>query len=287
VPHEPAIRVGGVEVVPLCDGWAPLPLDTECPGRSVDWEAERARFPWAFAGEGAWAWHVHAFLLRTADGAVLVDTGIGSLGRPPYDVVGRIRDELRSADVATEDVRHVIHTHLHADHAGAACGPDGSATFPNAMHSVHPADWTFFEQADDEEDFQGRSAMTGLRDAGSVDLRPHDRQVVPGVRVLHSPGHTPGHRSVLLDGDGDRLLLTGDLLHLPLQVAHPDWDSSHDVDPMLGVASRRRLLFRAENEGWRMGVSHFAKPFGSVGPGGWHPAGQGSRTPGASAAGSE
>lgn len=281
MPHEPAIRVGGVEVVALCDGWAPLPLEGECPGRRVDWEAERVHFPWAFAGEGAWAWHVHAFLLRTAHGLVLVDTGIGALGRPPYDVVGRIREELRSTGVATSDVRHVVHTHLHADHAGGACGPDGSPTFPNAVHHVHPADWTFFEGADDEDDFQGRSAMASLRDAGSVDLRSTDREVVPGVRLLHSPGHTPGHRSVLLGGDGDRLLLAGDLLHLPIQVAHPDWDSAHDVDAMLGVASRRRLLFRAETEGWRVGVSHFAMPFGGVGRGGWRPAAHG-RSPGAS-----
>jgi len=122
---HPSVRVGSVEVVPLCDGWAALPLADELPGHAVDWAAERDAFPWAFADgdAGSWAWHVHAFLLRSRGGAILVDSGIGHHGSPPYDVTGRIDDELRSAAVAPGDVRHVIHTHLHSDHAGGACRP--------------------------------------------------------------------------------------------------------------------------------------------------------------------
>jgi glyoxylase-like metal-dependent hydrolase (beta-lactamase superfamily II) len=121
---HPPIRVGDVEVVPLCDGWAPLPLSHEAPGHEVDWSAERDAYPWAFdAGDdGNWAWHVHAFLLRLSGGPVLVDCGIGHLGRPT-DVAGRIDDELQAAGVSPVNVRHVIHTHLHSDHAGGACRP--------------------------------------------------------------------------------------------------------------------------------------------------------------------
>ena len=221
--HTP-IRVGNVEVVPLCDGWAPLPLSGEAPGHEVDWSAEREAYPWAFeGGDGtSWAWHVHAFLLRLGGGAVLIDCGIGHLGRPPYDVAGRIDDELHAAGVTPADVRHVIHTHLHSDHAGGACRPDGEPRFPNAVHHVHPADWDFFAGAYDPDDFGGRSAMRRLEELGMLDLDPADREVAPGVRVLHSPGHTPGHRSVLLADDPISMLFTGDLLHLPIQVSHPD-----------------------------------------------------------------
>jgi len=78
VPHEP-FTLGSFEVVPLCDGWAPLPLSDEMPGRDFDWNEERRRFPWAFPSDDAnsWAWHVHSFLLRHPDGLVLIDTGIG------------------------------------------------------------------------------------------------------------------------------------------------------------------------------------------------------------------
>jgi glyoxylase-like metal-dependent hydrolase (beta-lactamase superfamily II) len=263
---HPLVRVGNVEVVPLCDGWAPLPLSDEVPGHEVDWSAERDAYPWAFDAEddGSWAWHVHAFLLRLSGGAVLIDCGIGHLGRPPYDVAGRIDDELAAAGVTPADVRHVIHTHLHSDHAGGACRPDGEPRFPNAVHHVHPADWDFFAGSDDPDDFGGRSAMRRLEELGMLDLDPGDREVAPGVRVVHSPGHTPGHRSVLLADDPYSMLFTGDLLHLPIQVSHPEWESGHDEEPELGVASRIALLTRARDERWGVAVSHFGRPFGGV-----------------------
>jgi len=269
---HPLVRVGSVEVVPLCDGWAPLALSREAHGQVVDWPSEREAYPWAFSTEddGSWAWHVHAFLLRLTGGSVLIDTGIGQLGRPPTDVAGRIDSELAAAGVSPRDVRHVIHTHLHSDHAGGACRADGQPRFPNAVHHVHPADWAFFARADDSAEFEGRSAMRRLEELGMLDLDPEDREVAPGVRVVHSPGHTPGHRSVLLADDRVSMLFTGDLVHLPIQVAHPDWESSHDEQPGLGATSRIGLLTRARHERWGVAVSHFGRPFGRVlgrGPG--------------------
>jgi glyoxylase-like metal-dependent hydrolase (beta-lactamase superfamily II) len=162
------------------------------------------------------------------------------------------------------DVRHVIHTHLHSDHAGGACRPDGELRFPNAVHHVHPADWDFFAGSNDREDFHGRSAMRRLEELGMLDLDSEDREIAPGVRVLHSPGHTPGHRSVFLADGRSSMLFTGDLLHLPIQVSHPEWLSSHDVEPELGVVSRVELLKRAQEERWGVAVSHFGRPFGGV-----------------------
>ena len=263
---HPLIRVGSVEVVPLCDGWAALPLADELRGYAVDRAAERDAFPWSFAdGDGgSWAWHVHAFLLRASERAILVDTGIGRHGSPPYDVSGRIDDDMRSVGVAPDDIQHVIHTHLHSDHAGGACRPDGEPRFPNAIHHVHPADWDFFARDDGSGESEARSAMRRLQELGMLDLDPADREIFPGARVIHSPGHTPGHRSVLLAAGDTSMLLTGDLLHLPIQVAHPEWWSGHDEDPGLGVASRTALLARARDASWWVAVSHFGRPFGRV-----------------------
>jgi len=139
MPHV-ALLLGGFEVTPLCDGWAPLPLADECPGRTVNWHGERQRHPWAFVDEERWAWHVHSFLIRNEGSLVLVDTGIGHLDRSPFDVTTRIDEELASMGVDASDIGTVVHTHLHADHAGGACLPDGSPRFPNAVHHVHPED---------------------------------------------------------------------------------------------------------------------------------------------------
>ena len=81
MPHAP-FRLGEIDVVTVCEGWAPMALSDEAPGNTVDWPAERAEHPWAFADDDHWPWHVHAFLLRTRAGDVLVDSGVGTFG--PY-----------------------------------------------------------------------------------------------------------------------------------------------------------------------------------------------------------
>lgn len=268
MPHE-SLRVGGSQVTPLCDGWAPLPLADECPGQSVDWNGERQRYPWAFADADHWAWHVHAFLIRNDRGLTLVDTGIGLLGRSPYDVGSRIEDELALAEAAPGDIANVIITHLHADHAGGTCLPGGRPRFPNAMHHVHAADWRFFGAADHADGFNARAPMNALHDSGSVRLDPRDREVVPGIEVVHTPGHTPGHRSVVVRDAGETLLLTGDLLHVTPQVVHPEWPSSHDEDPGQASVERARMLRLARDGAWQVGVSHFGDPFGRVQADGW------------------
>lgn len=270
MPHR-SLSVGPFEVTPLCDGWAPLPLDDEMPGMDVDWEAERDRFPWAFPPDDStsWAWHVHAFLVRLPSALVLVDTGIGHFGRPPFDVLGRIDDELDALGVESGQIDHVVLTHLHADHSGAACTPEGSPRFPNARYHVHADDWSFFETHRTPDDFTGRFAMSDLARLEQLDLEPADHEVLPGISVLHAPGHTPGHRVIRIKSDSEMLLLTGDLLHTSPQIADPGRPSNHDEDPELAARYRAELIGRAEVEGWSVGVSHFGEPFGRVGPTGW------------------
>jgi glyoxylase-like metal-dependent hydrolase (beta-lactamase superfamily II) len=270
VPHEP-FTLRSVEVVPLCDGWAPLPLSDEMLGHEVDWDEERVRFPWAFPPDDAnsWAWHVHSFLLRHTDGLALIDTGIGHFGRPPYDVSSAIDEELRAVDVSSSDVGHVVLTHLHADHSGGACLPDGTPRFPNARYHVHPEDWSFFGEHRTPEDFTGRFAMAALEELGMLDLDASDHAVLRGVHLRHAPGHTPGHRVVQLDEGHDTLLLTGDLLHVPPQIAFPAWPSNHDEDPDVATRQRAGIIEVAFMKGWALGVSHFGRPFGRVGAAGW------------------
>jgi glyoxylase-like metal-dependent hydrolase (beta-lactamase superfamily II) len=265
VPHR-SFTVGRIEVTPLCDGWSPLPLSDEVPGVDVDWEAERARFPWEFSEDdpSSWAWHVHAFLIIGPDGVVLVDTGIGDFGRSPFDVTSRLDVELAALGVPAEDVSDIVLTHLHADHSGGVCRPDGSPRFPNARHHVHPEDWTFFATHRTPEGFTGRFAMTAVEDAGLLDLETTDHEIRGGLRLRHAPGHTPGHRVVVLEDGGDTLLLTGDLLHTTPQISHPADRSNHDEDPDEAARHRAELIGEARGKAWAVGVSHFGDPFGHV-----------------------
>jgi glyoxylase-like metal-dependent hydrolase (beta-lactamase superfamily II) len=266
--HE-SLRVGDVEVAPVCEGFSPFDVAEELPGRDVSWEAEAVRHPWAFLRERTWMWHVHAFALRTPRGLVMVDAGLGSF--PPYHPWAESVPPdaaLAAAGVDPAEVRAVVLTHLHADRAGGTV-TDGRPRFANAVHHAHPADWAFFGDAERIQGYTARGPMAALRELGMLDLTEEDHEVVPGVRVVHAPGHTPGHRVAVVEAGAEALLLTGDLLHLPTQVALADAPSSHDVDAEEGCRSRVRLLGQARDRGWRVAVSHFARPFGRVGRDGW------------------
>jgi glyoxylase-like metal-dependent hydrolase (beta-lactamase superfamily II) len=267
VSHVEPFRLGEIEVSVVCEGFAPLELADECPGQDVDWVAERARRSWSFTGRAAWPWHVHGFVLTVRSVTIVVDTGLGEF--PPYRPwAERARtDPWSRVDLAS--VGHVVLTHLHADHAGGSIHPDGAARFLNARYHVHPDDWSRFEGVDDAEEYVARGAMTRLAREGRVVLEAADREIVPGVRLIHTPGHTPGHRSVVVD---DTLVLTGDLLHLPIQAENPTWPSSHDEDPALGARSRAAMLRNAAEAGWLIGVPHLARPFGRLTDEGWHEA---------------
>jgi glyoxylase-like metal-dependent hydrolase (beta-lactamase superfamily II) len=265
--HLAPIRVGSLWVHVVCEGWAPLELAGELPGTSVPWSEERSRYPWAFLERDAWPWHVHPMVVEGPREWIAVDTGLGAF--PPYAPWGpnAARPDAWSY-VDLRAVRHVVHSHLHADHAGGAV-VDAVPRYPEAVHHLHRADWEHYAGADDERDYVARHAMEPLVESGALSLSTDDVRVAPGVEVIHTPGHTPGHRSVLIRDGGDALLITGDLLHLPTQVEHRDRPSSHDVDPGEGVRSRKALLDRAEAEGWTVAVPHFAEPHGFVRNGRW------------------
>ena len=266
---QPAIRVGDVEIRVVCEGYAPLPLADELPDEGVDWDAERSAQSWAFHDRRHWAWHVHAFALVTRTGVIMVDCGLGHL--PPFRPWATHTDPteaLAAAEIEAEDVRAVVHTHLHADHAGGAV-LDGRPRFPNAVHHVHPADWSFFGRPDQIGGYTARGSLGELERLGMIDLTEGDHEVVAGLRVVHAPGHTPGHRAAILQVGDDALLFTGDLLHVTAQISRPDAPSTHDVDADQGALFRARLLKQARDGGWLTGVSHFARPFGRVGDEGW------------------
>ena len=87
-----------------------------------------------------------------------------------------------------------------------------------------------------------------------------DHQIAPGIRLMPSPGHTPGHVSVLIESQGQRAVITGDSLHHPCQIAHPEWTVPFDSDNAAAVAMRRNLFNRWSSEDILVIGTHFATP---------------------------
>ena len=270
MPHEP-LRVGGAEVVPLCDARVPLVLDDELPvDLEEGWQPYRAAYPWAFLGETAWDFHIHALLVRLPGSTVLIDVGIGSGAPADYwgEVRGALVTELAIAGASPPEIDHVVFTHLHVDHIGGAVTEEGEPMFPFATYHAHLADWEDFVEAEDPDDRDAfERAIRPVADRDRLVVTSQDHEIVPGVHVMHAPGHTRGHRAIRIESAGVELLVTGDALHHPVQVTHPEWPSTHDLDPSTGIETRRELLDLGIDGDLWMCVPHFAEPFGRVSAG--------------------
>ena len=162
-------------------------------------------------------------------------------------------------------------SHLHLDHVGWNTEErDGRhvPVFPNARYVVHEDDLTHFRKP--EVQAAGRfpyidKLIDPLDELGALDTLPGDSDLTAEVRALHTPGHTPGHMSVMVASGGERALIQGDVLIHPAQITEPSWTPLFDGDAETAEATRRTLLDRLEASGDTVVSCHFTKPgFGQI-----------------------
>jgi len=212
---------------------------------------------------------VHAFVVESAGRRILVDTCVGNdkprPGIPSWHLRrGPFLHDLAAAGFAPESIDTVVCTHLHVDHVGwNTMLVEGRwvPTFPRARYLIGTDEWRFWGQRAEEQfgDVVGDSVRPVL-DAGLVDLVASDCEITDEVRLEPTYGHTPGHVSVRIASAGEDAIITGDVMHHPCQMAHPDWASRFDVDPAAARVTRRQFL--ARHAGRRILVlgTHFASP---------------------------
>ena len=156
-------------------------------------------------------------------------------------------------------------THLHGDHVGWNTRPEDFSrpTFENARYTVHRADWEHFTADEILSDFRGepvQRSVIPLEEAGVLDLMEGETELAPGITAIHTPGHTPGHMSLLISSGNERALLIGDVLGAPMHVTDPDLPYWPDTDKGQGKATRHHLLDMAENEKMIVLGSHLSPP---------------------------
>ena len=200
-------------------------------------------------------------------GPVLIDTGLGNKEDAKFrDIYGventgrngltQLEDALAALGFAPGDVRWVIDTHLHFDHAGGNTVRDEAGavrpTFPAATYVVQKRELDFARHTNE------RTAASYLRhnfDPITFTLIDGETEVLPGLRCLPTPGHVPYHQSVLVESGGERACFLADLVptsaHLPLP-----WIMGYDLEPLVTLESKRRLYARAEAEGWLLWFEH-------------------------------
>ena len=212
---------------------------------------------------------MRCLLVETAEHRVLVDTGVGAKESEKFRDIYRIENEgtptrledsLRSAGCDPSDIDVVLSTHLHFDHAGGNTRLDDAgaavAAFPNAEYHVRRDEWEFAHL--DNERVRASyipANFDPLERDGRIRFIEADGEVVPGVAVRRTPGHTPGHQSVLIGGGERTLCYLADLVptvaHLPLP-----WIMGYDVEPLVTLESKRAELARAVREGWTLAFEH-------------------------------
>jgi glyoxylase-like metal-dependent hydrolase (beta-lactamase superfamily II) len=230
------------------------------------------RHPWLpprHAGTGGvFPMSFHSVVIDTGDRRIVVDTCIGN-DRTTIPQLPTLRtgylDALKDIGCSPESVDTVICTHLHFDHVGWNTRlVDGAwvPTFPNARYVIPRREWEFWSTADSAS--IGRSdlgdTLSPVFDAGLVDLVPGDHRVADGVRLEPAPGHTPGQVAVVVESAGARAVVTGDLVHHPVQFAAPDIASAADEDPAEATATRRAFVARYADTGTLVVGTHFPDP---------------------------
>jgi glyoxylase-like metal-dependent hydrolase (beta-lactamase superfamily II) len=267
---EPAslqtIRVGEIAITYLPDGEGHFVPDALFPASEADaWEQHAELLD----DDGRYVATVGAFLIRTKDRTLVVDLGAGVMefDEPGFGhgTCGRLPESMRQAGVDVADVDTVIYTHLHADHCGWTTGPGAALTFPNARHVIgDSSEWEFW-RANGDLPFAppAEVVLDPLEDR--VEAASDGQIVAPGVTLLATPGHTPGHQTVVISSGADRAVILGDVMHCPLQVSTPEWGVLFDVDADMARRTRERMLSELEGEDVDVGCCHFPEAaFGRI-----------------------
>lgn len=273
---QPAFHIGSHQVFHIEEwqgGFAP-PADLFAEYEKEAFDRLKAEFEPDYFKEGLLYAFLQSWVISTGEETVLVDTGAGNdKDRPHIPVFGNLKtdflDRLRAAGFAPASIDKVFCTHLHIDHVGWNTVLKEGAwvpTFPTATY--------YFPRIDDEVWDPSRSRYAAMKgaavnmnvyedsvrpiiEAGQAVFVEDGDEIAPGMIARAAPGHTPGQMFLEVSSDGQHAMFTGDILHHPMQIFRPDWNSVYCEDREQAAATRRAVLDRACERGARIVPAHF------------------------------
>lgn len=190
--------------------------------------------------------------VKTGTDIVLVDAGEGGAN-------SQIADSLRHADIEPEAITLVVITHAHGDHVQGLLSADGQPVYPNATYVMSKTEREIWEQRINT-DRPAQRAIASMMERQGLRLIDMDERIAEGITAVPIPGHTMGQIAVLFESDGEKLIHFADMLHSPMQFAHPEWSPTFDTDTSISVPTRRTMLQRAADENWLSMFYHLTFP---------------------------
>ena len=187
-----------------------------------------------------------AFYVKLGDNGILFDAGLKD---------GRISAELAKNGINATEVKTILITHLHPDHFGGLVDPEGRKSFPNADVYVGKIELDYWVN-----ELKNENVIYALN-LYNVNVFDFGDEVISGVKAIDTTGHTPGHTSFLVENDGEKLLILGDIMHfMNIQLPVPDIAVKYDVDPVKAIQSRKFILDYAAYKNIPVAGMHLTPP---------------------------
>lgn len=240
-------RLGPRSIHVVSDGGFEMPLSMLARGVPPDELAALLKSAGLPTGEARTVLNVT--LVKDGEDWTILDCGAGGNFLPGS---GKLATNLAEAGIDREKVKRVLFTHAHPDHLWGAIDEFDSDLFPNARYQISEREFAFWSAPDvyaklpEDRHFFAAGAQRIMKALGEkLERFAPGKEVAPGILAVETGGHTPGHVSFEVAGNGQSVLVLGDALtHPVISFQHPDWRTISDTDPDHGVATRWRLLDR-------------------------------------------
>ena len=250
-------KIGDFTCTAINDGVWRRPLDDKFV-KNVPFDQVQAAMKAAFKDPGSLEIPFTALVIQSGDRTVMIDSGTGGQLAP---TAGTLHDNLSAAGIAPEQVNTLLVSHFHPDHVFGLKTKDGAYVFPNAEIVVPEAEFNHWMGLSNPQGAAARVQDIFTPLADKVRKIGDDEEVVPGIRSIAAPGHTPGHTAYHVSSGNDELIVLGDTTNVPfLFVNNPGWHAVFDMDADMAEASRRRLLDRAASDAALVCGYHFPFP---------------------------
>ena len=262
------LTIGNVEITSLSDGILEFDVCNFFPSiPQEEWSAH----PGHLTDDHKVSFNLASFLIRSDAKTIIVDTGLGPKpADAPETPWGELLTDFEAHGVKPEEVDMVVMTHLHRDHVGWNLRDrDGryEATFPNARYWLSSKDYEATRNPElmTERFPNAPTCVWPLEELDLIEFMDGETALTSELTAVPTPGHTPGHVSIMINSQGQRGIVIGDVLHNTVQIQETDWVSRADIDPGQTRATRRSLMELLEREGMPVAAVHLAAPgFGRI-----------------------